>query len=223
MTNEVIVDTRPDVPSAGRPELADALFTTTQQRVLALLFGQPARSFFTTELIDLANCGRGAVQRELQRLTGSGLVIVSKRGNQKHYQANPGSPVFAELHSIVNKVISVYSHITQSLQPIANQLSVVLVYGPGADQTLHLSEDQETDQSEAIDLLLVASDSNIDLTLDDIYRALEAAQKRLGRSVSPSLFYTFKEFAERRKNNNTLLSQILNGSHVLLLGSLDDE
>ena len=30
--------------------LADALFTTTQQRMLALLFGQPSRSFFATGL-----------------------------------------------------------------------------------------------------------------------------------------------------------------------------
>lgn len=39
--------------------VADALFTATQQRVLALLFGQPDRSFFTKELIDLAGGGRG--------------------------------------------------------------------------------------------------------------------------------------------------------------------
>ena len=43
--------------------LADALFTTTQQRVLALLFGQPSRSFFASELIELTASGSGAVQR----------------------------------------------------------------------------------------------------------------------------------------------------------------
>ena len=48
--------------------LADALFTSTQQRVLGLLFGQPARSFFATELIALTGSGSGAVQRELKRL-----------------------------------------------------------------------------------------------------------------------------------------------------------
>ena len=38
--------------TSGPVGLADALFTTTQQRVLGLLFGQPERSFFATELID---------------------------------------------------------------------------------------------------------------------------------------------------------------------------
>ena len=66
--------------------LADALFTKTQQRLLVLPFGQPSRSFFTTELIELT--GSGAVQRELKRLTSSGLVNVTLIGKRKHYQAD---------------------------------------------------------------------------------------------------------------------------------------
>ena len=63
-----------------RASLADALFSTTQQRVLALLFGQPDRSFYATELIRLVGAGSGAVQRELARLEHSGLVTVRKLG-----------------------------------------------------------------------------------------------------------------------------------------------
>ena len=85
--------------------LADALFTGTQQRVLGLLFGQPARSFYATELIGLAGVGSGAVQRELARLARSGLVTVRPVGNQKHYQANPDSPLFAELCGIAQKTL----------------------------------------------------------------------------------------------------------------------
>lgn len=74
--------------AAGRADaatsLADALFTTTQQRVLGLLFGQPSRSFFASELIALTGSGSGAVQRELKRLTSSGLLTVKRMGRQKH-------------------------------------------------------------------------------------------------------------------------------------------
>jgi hypothetical protein len=83
----------------------DALFTSTQQRVLALLFGQPDRTFFATEIIDLAKSGRGAVQRELGRLADSGLVTVTRLGSQKHFQANSDAPVFEELRSIVVKTV----------------------------------------------------------------------------------------------------------------------
>jgi len=65
-------DDHPEAPTS----LADALFTTTQQRLLALLFGQPSRSFFASELIGLAASGSGAVQRELKRLASSGLLTV---------------------------------------------------------------------------------------------------------------------------------------------------
>jgi uncharacterized metal-binding protein YceD (DUF177 family) len=45
------------------------LFSSTQLRVLALLFGQPDRSFFTSEIIGHVSAGSGAVQRQLTRLT----------------------------------------------------------------------------------------------------------------------------------------------------------
>jgi hypothetical protein len=89
----------------GRTGLADALFSATQQRVLALLFGQPGRSFFTNELIGLVGAGSGSVQREVRRLVESGLVTVTRIGNQKHYQANPAAPIFDELRGIVTKTL----------------------------------------------------------------------------------------------------------------------
>ena len=75
------------------------MFTATQQRLYGLLFGQPRRSFFLTELIELAGIGRGAVQRELARLERGRLVVTEHRGNRKHFQANPDSPVFREICS----------------------------------------------------------------------------------------------------------------------------
>jgi len=90
-----VMDTRP----------SDALFSSTQRRVLALLFGNSDRSFYANEIVRAVGAGVGAVQRELQSLTGAGLVTVSRLGNQKHYRANRDSPIFDELRSIVAKVI----------------------------------------------------------------------------------------------------------------------
>ncbi len=83
---------------------SDALFTRTQQRVLGLLFGTPARSYYATELIALAGSGSGAVQRELARLCESGLIMVSSVGNQRHYQANPAAPAAPELAALIQKL-----------------------------------------------------------------------------------------------------------------------
>lgn len=92
-------------PVRPRATMAGTLFTATQQRVLGLLFGQPERSFFATELIALAGAGSGAVQREIKRLAESGLATVTRIGNQKHYQANRAAPIFEELCGIALKML----------------------------------------------------------------------------------------------------------------------
>ena len=68
--------------------IADALFPKVAQRVLAALYGNPDRSYYTKELIRQVDSGSGAVHRELIKLTAAGLVSVRAIGNQKHYQAN---------------------------------------------------------------------------------------------------------------------------------------
>ena len=111
--------------------LADALFSGTQQRVLGLLFGQPERSFYATELINLAGSGSGSVQRELASLLQSGLVTVKQVGNQKHYQANPASPIYAELCGLVRKTVGlaeqavIAQEIVEDLQAALEQFRLI--------------------------------------------------------------------------------------------------
>ena len=98
--------------------MVDALFSKTQQRVLALLYGQPERSFYATEMIRLTGGGSGAIQRELSRLARSGLVNVTRIGSQRHFQANPDAPIYAELCSIVQKTIVLVGVLKAALQQV---------------------------------------------------------------------------------------------------------
>lgn len=108
--------------SPGRKSLADALFTRTQQRVLGVLFGQPDRSFYASELIRTAGTGSGAAQRELARLENSGLLVSRRVGHQKHYQANTASPLFAELRSIVLKTVARAEPLRTALKPLFSSI-----------------------------------------------------------------------------------------------------
>ena len=194
--------------TAVEPEgtsLADALFTATQQRVFALLFGQPERSFFATELIGLARAGSGAVQRELKRLVDSGLVTVSRVGNRKHYQANQASPVFNELRGLVRKTIGLHEPIRPVLKPFEKHIVFAALYGSAAKHKDTASSD--------IDLLVVCDD----LTLEQLYAALAPAEEKLARKVSPTL-YTSREFNRRKKTSSAFLRRVLAGEHVVLLG-----
>ena len=189
--------------------LADALFTNTQQRLLALLFGQPSRSFFATELIALTGSGSGAVQRELKRLTSSGLVDMTPIGRQKHYQANHESPVFEELRGLVVKTVAVAQPIRQALEPVADRVSLALLYGSAARGSDTASSD--------IDLLLVSDR----LTLEEVYSALSPVESQLSRSIHPTL-YTSAEFSDRRAAGNPFLANVLGGDCLVLIGKADE-
>lgn len=186
--------------------LADALFTTTQQRVLALLFGQPSRSFFASELIEITGSGSGAVQRELKRLASSGLVTVARIGKQKHYQANAESPVFEELCGLVLKTIATVQPIQDALEPLTDKIALALVYGSVAKGTDRASSD--------IDLLVVADE----VTLEELYAALAPVEARLARTINPAL-YTSGEFADRLSAGNAFLTRVLAGEHTVLIGN----
>jgi predicted nucleotidyltransferase len=194
--------------AANKPtSLADALFSSTQQRVLGLLFGQPGRSFFATELIALASSGSGAVQREVKRLAESGLVTLTRVGNQRHYQANPDSPLFAALHDIVIKTSGLAEPIQSALVPLADKILAACVYGSVAAGADTAGSD--------IDVLLVAEA----LTLEEAYAALEAVEKRLARKISVAL-YTAAEFQRRKAGGNAFLTKVLAGPLIPLMGDI---
>lgn len=113
-------------PSQPSVSLANALFSSTKQQVLRILFGQPDRSFYANGIINLAGSGSGAGQRELATLSDSGLVTAARRGNQKHYQANQHSPIFGELHAIAQKTIGVAESIRHALVPLAPHITAAL-------------------------------------------------------------------------------------------------
>src|SRR5215813_1741157 len=115
--------------------ISDALFSSTRQRVLGLLFGNPERSFYTSEIVKRARSGTGAVERELSRLLRSGLVSVSKVGNQKHYRADPESPVYEELRGLVLKTFGLTEPLREALAPYAEKIDAAFVYGSVAKRT----------------------------------------------------------------------------------------
>ena len=185
--------------------VADALFPATRQRVLAVLFGSPDRSFYANELIALARSGTGAVQRELASLLAAGLVTVRDQGNQKHYQANAASPVFAELRGLVLKTVGLADVLRAALAPLADQVAAAFVYGS-------VARHQDTAASD-VDVLIV-SDA---LGYAEVFGALESAAQTLGRTINPTL-YTCTELARRRAQDNAFVTRVLDQPRIWLMG-----
>lgn len=188
---------------------AEALFTKTQQRVLAVLFGQPHRSFYANEIIELAQSGSGAVQRELARLQASRLVTVQKIGNQKHYQANPDAPIYEELRGIVMKTFGVADVLRNALIPLWPLIEVAFIYGSLAKGTEYAGSD--------VDLMVIGSlPSNVQLL-----ELLLPTHALLGRVVNPTL-YTAAEFSQRVRVGKSFIIRVLEQPKVFVKGNEHD-
>ncbi len=184
---------------------ADALFPKVRQRVLAVLFGAPDRSYYANELIAIAQSGTGAVQRELAGLCDAGLITARKQGNQKHYQANAASPVFTELRGLVLKTMGLGDVLRAALAPMAPAIQLAFVFGSMASQ-------QDTAQSD-VDLLIVSPS----LRYGEVFGALDAASQTLGRTVNPTI-YTPEEFERRAAQDNAFVTRVMQQPKIWLIG-----
>ncbi len=101
----------------------------------------PARAFHVNELMRLTGLGSASVQREIARLFDAGLVTDERIGNVRRVQANPSSPVFAELTSLVQKTLGVLPTIAEALLPLADRIEFAAVYGSIAKRSEHADSD----------------------------------------------------------------------------------
>jgi predicted nucleotidyltransferase len=189
--------------------LSNALFSKVQQRVLALIFGHPGRSFYMSEIVRNVHSGTGAVERELSRLQRSGLVSVERIGNQKHYQANRQSPIFSELQSLVIKTVALVEPLRKSLEPYSDKIKAAFVYGSVAKGT-------DTARSD-IDLMIVGDELNY----SELYAALQNVENVLQRKVSPT-FLSLKDWQRKASDKGSFISKVNVLPKIFVFGSEKD-
>jgi predicted nucleotidyltransferase len=189
--------------------LGDALFGRVRQRVLALLFGRPDQSFYANEVIGWVGAGTGAVQRELARLQASGLVIVTRIGRQKHYQANRAAPIFEELRGIVLKTSGLRDVLREALAPLEHDIRAAFVFGSLARGLDAAGSD--------VDLMVISDE----LTYAELFTSLEAAASQLSRPVNPTI-YTWDDFKRRIDDQNPFVMKTVAQPRIWIIGNDDD-
>lgn len=189
--------------------LGDALFTKTQQRVLGLLYGRPDKSFYTNEIVRSANMGRGTVKRELEQLVSAGLLVLTREGNQLHYQANPRCPIYNELLSIVKKTFGIADVIRSALLPFDAEIDLAFIYGS-------VAKGEETATSD-IDLMVVSES----IAYSELMVELANAEESLGRTINPTI-YTMKEMKSKFKKDNAFVVRVMKQPKLWIKGSDDD-
>lgn len=188
--------------------IGDALFTKTQQKVMGLLFGKPDKSFYTNEIMRWAAMGRGTVSRELDKLVSAGLLTVTREGNQNHYQANQGCPVYEELISLVRKTFGVADEIKVALTPFFDNIELAYIYGS-------IAKGSDTRSSD-IDLMLVGDK----LSYGDVVEALLPLEQSLRRAINPTI-YDMNDFVSKLKAKNSFITRVMDQQKIMIKGTED--
>ena len=187
--------------------IASCLFSNSQVRLLPWLFGQPERSYHLSELRRLTSLGSATLQRELNRLVDSQLVLSTRVGNLRCFQANAQSPVFAELVAIIRKTMGAAPLLLQALQPMAQRIDTAFIFGS-------VAKGNDTANSD-VDVLLVGKG----LVLSDILQLLLPIETSLGRKINPTC-YTLSEYAKRLAEPDSFVNRILAQPTLPLIGDV---
>lgn len=195
----------PMVLAMSAISLSDALFSTTQQKVLGLLYGKPDQSFYANEIARWAKVGKGSLMRELERLHSAGILTLSRQGNQTHYQANPACPIYGELAGIVRKTFGIAEVLRTALAPLAGQLTWAFVYGS-------IAKGDEHDGSD-IDLMLIGEQ----LSYGEVMEHLLEVEEQLGRTINPVL-YSVADWQSKKAAGSSFVTRVNQQEKIDLIG-----
>src|SRR5947207_4596276 len=153
----------------------DALLPTIRAGVLSATLLQPERWWFMTELARQLGVRPSSLQRELEALVGSGILLRRQDGRRIYYKANTESPVFPEMRGLIEKTAGIAPALKSELMRFDDQIELALIYGS-------VARGEEKSGSD-VDLMIVGSLKQIDLL--SVLRKLES---RFRREVNVTLF-----------------------------------
>jgi predicted transcriptional regulator len=163
----------------------------TRIKLLIRFFFNPKTRSYLRELAKEFDVSTNSVREELNQLTRTGLLTSQKSGRQVFYKANQEHPLFAELKSMVGKVMG----IDQVVDGIVTRLGDL-------ERAYLLDDYAEGKDTGIIDLLLVG---DIDqYHLNDLSRKTERYIKRKIRSLVLSRD-EYKEFETKLKASPHIL------------------
>lgn len=160
------------------PSLLPILRSQQQGEILALLLGDPELELSLTDIAGRTGTPHASVYREIQRAEQAGLVKTRKLGNLRLARANTDSPYYQGLSDVLVRAFGVPAVLTEALGPVAG-IDDAYLYGSWAAR--HAGEPGQRPVGD-IDVLILGEPDR-----DQLFGALGAAEKRLGRSVEATI------------------------------------
>jgi predicted nucleotidyltransferase len=193
---------------AHHDSISRALFGDVRRSVLETVF-RADRPLYVREIIRESGVGQGAVQRELTRLHGAGLLVREERGNSVYYAPDPDAPVYGELRSLVAKTSGFAGVLADRLQRLGDSIEAAFIYGSVASG--------EAGPASDVDVFLIGEPDELAL-----HSAMSEAEKELGRTVNYSVM-SRDELGRRRKEPGGFVARVLAGPTIAVIGDAPDD
>lgn len=187
--------------------LAELFGSEARVRVLTLFLTHPDRDFYGREVGRLTGLLPRAVQRELDRLSGIGILEREKRGNRVYLRVNRANPIVPDLRAMVLKTVAVGDRIRETLTG-REDIRVAFIFGSTAANA-------DTAESD-IDLFILG-----EAPLSALSPTLSELERSLGREINVSL-YSPGEVSRRVEDRDPFLASVLAGPRIFLIGTEDD-
>jgi predicted nucleotidyltransferase len=188
--------------------LASELLGSSRAAILATLLLRPESELHARELARVTNVSIGTLLRELKTLLALGLVKRREVGRQVFFSADPASPVYSELASLLRKTVGLGDRLREALAPLAKRVRVAFVYGSMAAGNAAPHSD--------VDVMVIG-----DVSFSDVTRALHAEQAELRREINPTVMSAM-EFESKRRKRDGFVQSVVKGPKIWLVGSEDE-
>jgi uncharacterized protein len=184
--------------------LEKILGSKLRTKVLGWLFSHPDKRYFVRQLTKLLEEDSTNVSRELARLEKTGILISTREGKQKYYQANRQSPLFNEIHGLVLKTVGAADVLRLALAPVVERIMVSFIFGSIASGDENVSSD--------IDVMVIG-----EISFGEISSLLIESEKQLGREIN-SVVYPIAEFKKKVKEDHHFVNNVLKNKKIFLAG-----
>jgi len=171
--------------------------------IMKLFLFNPHDSYYQSQISSLTHQPIRAVQRELERLVGIGLIKKSAQGNRYYYRINTDCSIFRELKSVFFKTVGLAGILKARLSN-KEDIGIAFVYGSYARNQENLASD--------IDLMIVGKISSRRLS-----SIIADAKRELGREINYVVF-TEDEFRQKAKRKDHFVSSVLEDKKIYIVG-----
>lgn len=175
-------------------------------KILGWLFTHPDESFFVRQLANILKEDSTNLSRELSNLEEAGVLLSTRHGNLKYFQADKDCPFFDELKGLVLKTVGVIGKLKSVLEKILN-IEYAFIYGSYARGKERADSD--------VDLMIIG-----DINLDKLDLLINDLEKEINRSIN-YVTYDHDEFLTKKKAKDGFIIDVLKDKKIMLVGDED--